>query len=243
MDPVPWLCAGDFNEIISLTEKYGGSVRANGQMEAFRNTLTDCALADLGCSGPKFTWNNGMEGNGFIQERLDRVVANAEWCELNPEVGIYTEATIISDHNPILIKLQDLGLSRKKKNIIRYEESWAKERGSKEVIKQVWREKIFYGDKWQHTKHKLNKCSHGLLSWKRKVLGATEEKILKNTEQLRQLQGVEGTAVMSEIKLLQKELHASLEGEGEELKWKPRSKEAWLKEGDRNTKYFHACAN
>jgi exonuclease III len=58
MDSAPWVCIGDFNEILTLEEKWGGGGRPNSQMEAFRQTLENCGLSDLGYRGPKFTWSN-----------------------------------------------------------------------------------------------------------------------------------------------------------------------------------------
>lgn len=76
LSPEPWVCLGDFNEIVDMSEKIGGRERASGQMEVFRHTLLYCTLSDLGGYGPKFTWQNEQEGEYFIQERLDRGVAN-----------------------------------------------------------------------------------------------------------------------------------------------------------------------
>jgi hypothetical protein len=39
--------------------------------------LEDCHLSDLGFRGPLFTWSNGR-----TMERLDRAVANSDWCLL-----------------------------------------------------------------------------------------------------------------------------------------------------------------
>lgn len=63
-------------------KKIGGVAKPNGHMEEFKNALEDSHLSDLDFQGPKFTWNNGRINHGFTKERLDRVVANKEWCEL-----------------------------------------------------------------------------------------------------------------------------------------------------------------
>ena len=98
-----WMVMGDCNEILDSSEKLGGGDRPMRQMEAFRRTLYDCAITDLGFYGPKFTWNNCKEEGNFIQERLDKGVANKEWCSRFPNFCISMEVVACSDHNPILL--------------------------------------------------------------------------------------------------------------------------------------------
>jgi hypothetical protein len=47
-DDRPWLCAGDFNEILRAKEQLGGNPHSERQMTAFRDCLMDCNLFDLG---------------------------------------------------------------------------------------------------------------------------------------------------------------------------------------------------
>jgi hypothetical protein len=57
-------------------------------MKDFHRVLKDCLLSDLGFSGPKFTWSNERDDEAFTQERLDRMVANSEWCEYFKDVNV-----------------------------------------------------------------------------------------------------------------------------------------------------------
>lgn len=51
----PWLCAGDFNEILHSWEKEGGPNRSQSCLDKFKMTLEDCGLYDLGFMGDVFT--------------------------------------------------------------------------------------------------------------------------------------------------------------------------------------------
>ena len=50
-----WLCLGDFNEILSMNEKFGGANRPQQQMDSFREIVNYCGFHDLGYCGPDYT--------------------------------------------------------------------------------------------------------------------------------------------------------------------------------------------
>ena len=79
-EQMPWLCAGDFNEILYHHEKEGGVPRTQSCLDRFKGAQEVCELDDLGFSGDIFTWRNKQTtGDTHIRERLDRAVANAGW--------------------------------------------------------------------------------------------------------------------------------------------------------------------
>ena len=78
---LPWLCLGDFNDILSNTEKSGGAIQSQQQMDGFRKVVDYCAFQELGYYGSNFTWCNMQGGDNKIYLRLDRAFANLEWFE------------------------------------------------------------------------------------------------------------------------------------------------------------------
>lgn len=85
----PWVCIGDFNEILWHKEKVGGNRKKEDQMARFREALIRCKLDDLGYVGFPFTWSNGRVGTDHIQERLDRAAANEEWRTMFPTSQVF----------------------------------------------------------------------------------------------------------------------------------------------------------
>ena len=55
---IPWLCAGDFNEVLEAHEQIGGSVRPKHQMHGFREAVSVCNFTDLGFISLPYTWDN-----------------------------------------------------------------------------------------------------------------------------------------------------------------------------------------
>ncbi|CAL9006204.1 unnamed protein product, partial [Prunus brigantina] len=72
---LPWLLAGDFNDILAIDEKLGGA--SSGRSKGFKDWFDSQEMLDLGFVGPKFTWTNKR-----VLERLDRAICNVKWRRL-----------------------------------------------------------------------------------------------------------------------------------------------------------------
>jgi len=103
---LPWLCGGDFNEILKSHEKSGGRLRPQGQIDQFREVLDECNLIDLGYSGNKFTWSKSYPNGGMVWERLDKAVGSVDWYDLYPATCVQTLTCVSFDHSLICIRLE-----------------------------------------------------------------------------------------------------------------------------------------
>jgi hypothetical protein len=135
-------------------------------MEDFQRALEDCSLSDLGFSGPKFTWSNGCDGAAFTQERLDRVVANSEWCEYFKEVKVAVLARRSSDHNPLFVSFARSNISGGRRvQQFRVEENWKLLLEYRIVVKEIWRRRHVLGDPLTKVRRKLQSCQRPIKKW------------------------------------------------------------------------------
>jgi hypothetical protein len=139
-DDLPWLCAGDFNEILFPHEQLGGNPRNINQMTTFSDCLADCNLTDLGYAGYDFTWNNRMDGPDNILVRLDRGTATASFLDLYPMTAVEHIAMEGSDHMALLIRIADVEPKRSSSGSrgFQFEEMWLKHEGYEDMVFQAW---------------------------------------------------------------------------------------------------------
>jgi hypothetical protein len=94
---------GDLNDIMHPSEKHGPSSVDFNRMNHFCAHVKSCGLIDLGFNGPAYTWSNKRFSSIPTYERLDRCLANADWCRIFPTASVLHLPMMYSDHTPILL--------------------------------------------------------------------------------------------------------------------------------------------
>ncbi|XP_031372557.1 uncharacterized protein LOC116187768 [Punica granatum] len=139
---MPWVALGDFNEAATSWEKLGGSAASAKHMSLFNRMLDECALLDLGFTGPRFTWSNLWDFDDLIQERLDRVLTNVSWKLQFPEAVVTHLPKSHSDHCPILLSLNPRSIPRLSRSF-RFESIWFSHGEFKGMVSHSWEEAQF----------------------------------------------------------------------------------------------------
>ena len=177
---IPWVCAGDFNEILRGHEKLGGSPRREAEMDAFRDVVDEIDFVDLSFTGKKFTWK-GKRGEAMILERLDRAFATPSWLECFPATRVQHVLSNASDHNPIVIKLEGIECYANKP--FRFECMWMKEDGCRDTIIEAWGLPS-YDSNLVLASSKINYCGLKLAKWSRSSFGSIKRQLAEASKML-----------------------------------------------------------
>ncbi|KAK9983952.1 hypothetical protein SO802_033477 [Lithocarpus litseifolius] len=184
---LPWICAGDFNEIIRAHEKMGGRLCPFKQMQDFRDVLDECGFRYLGFLGGKFTWCNGQREGHTVWERLDRAVATIDWLEIFSDTRVVHLECGSSDHKPIVIFLN--GIPKKCQRPWRFEHMWLGEEGCHASVESAWNQTVV-GDPMMRVETKITKCQANLKWWSSKSFGNVTKQLKETKVKLRRAEEV-----------------------------------------------------
>ncbi|KAL8476214.1 hypothetical protein ACS0TY_028757 [Phlomoides rotata] len=101
---LPWLCVGDYNDLLTVADKKGRHDHPNWLFQGFRSVVSDVGLFDLPLIGHSFTWIRSRGKENEVDERLDRGMATQEWKTLFPDARILNLVASVSDHSPVLVE-------------------------------------------------------------------------------------------------------------------------------------------
>ncbi|XP_074293296.1 uncharacterized protein LOC141620279 [Silene latifolia] len=161
-----------------------------------------------------------MEGYAFTYDNGQLVHLSREW----------------SDHAPIKVILQRSGIDMQERSkLFRFEQIWVGENGCEDAVRRAW--DLDTGDLLET----INRCDFKLNEWKGVSIGKILRDLKKKRSRLDRLNaGGRSLQLVKERQQLVCDIAHLLRQE--EFFWRQRSRALWLRDGDRNTKFFHRKA-
>ncbi|KAL8171308.1 hypothetical protein V2J09_023112 [Rumex salicifolius] len=217
----PLFIIGDFNCILSSTERIEGSGGLHPDSAEFQSFIDDLALVDMGFSGQNTTWSRGDSTLFFVAKRLDRALVNIEACLKCPSATVRHLPKFASDHTPLLLNLDPSTSQNRHRRPFTFEGAWLLHPDFRAFLFGAWN-----GE--NEVVEALSRLKPKLVRWNKMIFRNIDEKKKELLEKLdnmqRQLSRAPSQTLILADASIQKDFDRVLQEE---------------KARDRNTAFFH----
>ncbi|XP_071681762.1 uncharacterized protein [Lolium perenne] len=210
-------------------------------MARFRQFVQEHEVKDLYLHGRSFTWSNEREVPTLT--RIDRAIASVDWDIMHPDSILQALSSSVSDHAPIHLSLSAAFRPRKR---FKFEAFWLNLEGFDEALREAWVCDHSIVDPFRRLDALFRNAAEFFQAWGEKKVGNIKLKIaMANTLILRLDVAQESRVLTPAEAWLRRMLKHAVLGMSslERTIARQRSRIRWLREGDANTKLFHAVAN
>lgn len=172
----PWLCAGDFNEILDAREQFGGVTRPERQMDGFRDAVSACGFMDLGFLGLPYTWDNRQQGGHNIKVRLDRALANPAFTDKFRDIRVWHVQTTELDHCCLVIECNRSKRRGRRRRGFKYENMWRRDPSYSRLVENSWGDANAVQDLGQ-LQSVLGRMQSSFREWEYSVFGSVRKEL------------------------------------------------------------------
>ncbi|KAH1203108.1 putative ribonuclease H protein [Glycine max] len=194
---------------------------------------------DIPCMGKPYTW---VRPNGTCKSKLDRVLVSDGWLGKWPDSSQHNLERNYSDHCPIILKSKNIDWGPKPFKVF---DGWLNIKEYQRVVKDCW--SAFQPMGWGGfvLKNKLKLLKHRLKVWSKDNTADLCSQVKQLQQNLNDLENSMSSQPSEQqakqLKKVQSELWEKANLHESIMRQKSRSK--WIKEGDRNSSYFHKLIN
>ncbi|XP_015165490.1 uncharacterized protein [Solanum tuberosum] len=204
-----------------------------------RSKSRACGLMDLGYTGQTYTWCNHRNEEARVWKRLDRAMVNDNWLQGIPQTTITHLHSVGSDHCPLLMEIVD-----KVKQPIKYFKflhCWTKHEEFNNVVKACWDREVEGNPMWR-LQQKMKRLTATPSNWSKTTYGDIFSIVRDHEERVRVAEEAlivnNSTENRANLHMINARYIKYLKLEDSILKQKTQLQ--WFKDGDTNSKYFHA---
>ncbi|XP_072084677.1 uncharacterized protein [Arachis hypogaea] len=169
----------------------------------------------------------------LVMERLDRFMANEQWLDSCPHATVLRLSETGSNHTPLILETNPTNEQSKRR--FQFQEKWCAVEDVRKIVQEAWRIEI-EGSPMYKLAQKLKYCRHQIVAWQRSSKSNFKKVMVEIEGQLDELRAA---GITGKKEILEFENRLEMAYLQEERYWKEKSEVKWLKEGDKNTHFFH----